>query len=412
MTMTTADLSLVPPEDVGLGRLDRLSRFFRADTDAGRLPGAVIMIARRGRVAFHEAFGMRDPSTGDAMRPDSIFRIYSMTKPVTGVAVLMLVQDGRLLLSDPVSKYLPALRNPKVAVERPDGHGGTITTLVPADREITVQDVLCHTSGYGYGRGTGAADRALNDAGLGIQLGPDSAGEPLSRRLTDQQVVEALGQVPLLFHPGTRWEYGRSTDIALALVEAVSGERADMFLQRRLFDPLGMVDTTFNLSSDKLHRVAQPGPDPDTGETAVLTDVTMPRTFLGGGEGLLSTAPDYMRFALMLAQGGVGNGVRLLSRRMVTLMTADHIGPALAQGAHFTPGPGYGFGLTVGVRTHPGLSVLPGSVGEFNWGGAAGTAFWVDPREELVPILLIQAPGQRLHYRYHFRSLVYQGIDD
>jgi CubicO group peptidase (beta-lactamase class C family) len=274
-----------------------------------------------------------------------------------------------------------------------------------------------HTSGITYGAGSSAAEQAMTKAGIGLQLG--AGGEkPLSARLTDQQVVEEIGKLPLMFQPGTSWEYGRSIDVLLALVEVVSGQRADVFMDERIFKPLGMTDTFFNVPRDKLGRVAQPGPDPDIKETAQLTDVTQPRIFLGGGEGLLSTASDYMRFALMLANGGEasadseGRGVRLLSRKTVELMASDHLGPALSQGPNFAPGPGYGFGLTVAVRTQPGMATYPGSVGEYNWGGAAGTAFWVDPKEKLVPIMLIQAPGQRLHYRFAFRDLVYQSLID
>ena len=405
-----AELPTAPPSEVGMSRLERLTRFFQADTDAKRLPGAVVMIARHGKVVYQEAFGVRDPATGAPMRMDSIFRIYSMTKPITGVAVLMLMEEGKLRLGDPISNYLPALKNPKVMVEALDAQGRRVISTIPASREITIQDLLRHTSGITYGAGSSAAEQAMRDAGLGIQLGSDK--EPLSTRLTDQQLVEELGKLPLMFQPGNRWEYGRSIDVLLALVEKVSGQRADQFFQERIFGPLGMADTFFNVPSDKLDRVAQPGPDPDTHETATLTDVTKPRTFLGGGEGLLSTAPDYMRFALMLANGGELDGTRLLSRKTVELMASDHLGPALSQGPNFAPGPGYGFGLTVAVRTQPGMASYPGSVGEFNWGGAAGTAFWVDPKEQLVPIMLIQAPGQRLHYRFAFRGLVYQAISD
>ena len=405
-----AELPTAPPSEVGMSRLERLTQLFKTDTDAKRLPGAVVMIARHGKVAYQEAFGVRDPATGAPMRMDSIFRIYSMTKPITGVAVLMLMEEGKLRLGDPVSRFLPALKNPKVMAETLDTQGRRVASTVPANREITVQDLLRHTSGITYGAGNSAAEQAMRDAGLGIQLGADK--EPLSTRLTDQQLVEELGKLPLMFQPGASWEYGRSIDVLLALVEKVSGQRADQFYQERIFGPLGMVDTFFNVPPDKLDRVAQPGPDPDTHETARLTDVTKPRTFLGGGEGLLSTAPDYMRFALMLANGGELNGVRLLSRKTVELMAADHLGAALSQGPNFAPGPGYGFGLTVAVRTQPGMAAYPGSVGEFNWGGAAGTAFWVDPKEQLVPVMLIQAPGQRLQYRLAFRGLVYQAISD
>jgi len=404
------ELATGAPSEVGMSRLERLTQFFKADTDAKRLPGAVVMIARHGEVVYYEAFGARDPATGAPMQKDSIFRIYSMTKPITGVAVLMLLEEGRLRLSDPISEYLPALKNPKVMVETVDAQGRRVTSTVPANREITIQDLLRHTSGITYGGGKSAAEQAMRDAGLGIQLG--AGQEPLSIRMTDQQLVDELGKLPLMFQPGSSWEYGRSIDVLLALVEKVSGQRADQFFQERIFQPLGMTDTFFNVPPDKLDRVAQPGPDPDTHETARLTDVTKVRTFLGGGEGLLSTASDYMRFALMLANGGELNGTRLLSRKTVELMASDHLGPALSQGATFLPGPGYGFGLTVAVRTQPGMAPYPGSVGEYNWGGAAGTAFWVDPKEQLVPIMLIQAPGQRLHYRIAFRDLVYQTITD
>src|SRR3984957_2841507 len=406
-----ADLPTAAPSDVGIGRLDRVTSFFKADTDARRIPGAVVILARNGKVVYHEAFGVRDPATGAPMQKDSIFRIYSMTKPITGVAVLMLVEDGKIRLTDPVSKYLPALKNPKVMVETVDAQGRKVTSTVPANREITIQDLMRHTSGITYGAGNSAAEQAMTKAGVGIPVA-GSNEKPLSFRMTDQQLVEEIGKLPLMFQPGTSWEYGRSIDLLLALVEVVSGQRGDAFMAERIFKPLGMTDTFFNVPPDKLNRVAQPGPDPDTGETANLTDVTQQRILLGGGEGLLSTASDYMRFALMLANGGEGNGVRLLSRKTVEFMTSDHLGPALSQGPNFAPGPGYGFGLTVAVRTAPGLSGYPGSVGEFNWGGAAGTAFWVDPEEKLLPIMLIQAPGQRLYYRFAFRGLVYQLIVD
>src|ERR1700727_1587473 len=273
-----ADLPTAAPSDVGIGRLDRVTSFFKADTDARRIPGAVVILARNGKVVYHEAFGVRDPATGAPMQKDSIFRIYSMTKPITGVAVLMLMEDGKIRLTDPISKYLAALKNPKVMIETVDAQGRKVTATVPAKREITIQDLMRHTSGITYGAGTSAADQAMTKAGIGIQLaGTDS--KPLSGRMTDQQMVEELGKLPLMFQPGTSWEYGRSIDVLLALVEVVSGQRADAFMAERIFRPLGMTDTFFNVPADKLDRVAQPGPDPDTGETARLTAVTPQRSF-------------------------------------------------------------------------------------------------------------------------------------
>jgi CubicO group peptidase (beta-lactamase class C family) len=407
-----ADLPAAAPEEVGLSppRLDRMSQFFAADTASKHLPGAVVMIARNGKVAYQKAFGVRDAAGEAPMALDSIFRIYSMTKPITGVAVLMLMEEGRFRLADPVSLYLPALKNMRVQTEKVDASGRRAAATVPADREITIQDLLRHTSGITYGAGNSAAERLYVENGIGLTLG--GKGNPMASSMTDQQVVEKIAQLPLMFQPGTSWEYGRSIDVLGALVEKVSGMRLDRFFEERIFKPLGMNDTAFNLPPGKYDRVAQPAPDPDTGRTAELTDITAPRTFMGGGEGLLSTAADYMRFCQMLLDGGELNGVRLLSRKTVELMTSDHLDPALARGPNFAPGPGYGFGLTVAVRNALGMSAIPGSVGEYNWGGAAGTAFWIDPRERLIAIMMIQSPGQRLFYRYAFRDLVYQSFGD
>ena len=396
------------PAGEGSGRFGRITDYFASETARKWIPGAVAMIARHGEIFYQAAFGLRDPATGAPMRTDSIFRIYSMTKPVTGVAVLMLMEAGKIRLDDPISNYLPELAQMKVAVETLDAQGRRLVSLVAAEREITIEDLLCHTSGITYGGGDSAAEQAMRQAGMGIQLGRGD-GNPMSVRMTDRQAVEAIGKLPLKFQPGSAWEYGRSTDVLLALVEAVSGQQGDVFMQERIFGPLGMTDTFFNVPAEKLDRVAQPGADPETGETADLTDVTRTRRFLGGGEGLLSTASDYMRFALMLASGGEGNGVRLLSRETVALMTSDHLGPGLAQGPDFMPGPDYGFGLTVEVRTRAGT---PGNVGEFGWSGAAGTEFRVDPKDALVAILMIQAPRQGGFVQSAFRDLAYRAIGD
>jgi CubicO group peptidase (beta-lactamase class C family) len=391
-----AQLPTATAEEVGLARLERIDAFFQAEVAARRLPGAVVMLARDGKVVHHAAYGMRDPASGAPMALDSIFRIYSMTKPVTAVGVLMLMEEGRLRLADPLSRYLPAFAKPRVLVDGAE---------VPAAREITILDLLRHTSGMTYGVfGNTPVDRMMREAGLN-----DPA---MKHRLTDMQVAAEMAKLPLLQQPGTQWQYGRSTDILLAVVEAVSGQRGDAFLQQRIFGPLGMVDTHFNLPPDKLGRMAEAGPDPATGQTPSLTDVRQPRLFLGGGEGLLSTATDYMRFAQMLAQGGSLDGVRILSRKTVALMAADHMSPEIGRGPGYLPGPGHGFGLTVAVRTAEGQASVPGSVGEYYWGGYAGTQFWIDPAERLVPVMMIQAPLQSRWVRGAFRALVYQAIED
>jgi CubicO group peptidase (beta-lactamase class C family) len=339
------------------------------------------------------------------MQKDSIFRMYSMTKPVTAVAILMLMEEGRLRLADPVSRFLPALKAPKVITETIDAQGQHRTVTVPAEREITILDLLRHTAGLSYGVfGNALVDQAMKTAGLND---PD-----MRLAWTDQKVVEELGKLPLLYQPGTQWQYSRATDVLLAVVEAVSGQRGDAFYEARIFKPLGMVDTSFNLPPEKLSRMAESGVDPDTGRAQPLTDVSKTRLFLGGGEGLLSTASDYMKFALMLANGGEVAGVRLVSRASIALMSANHLPPGVGPGPNYLPGPGYGFGLTVAVRTEAGQASVPGSIGEYNWGGYAGTKFWVDPKERLVPIMLIQAPLQSRNAGNSFRGLVYGAIAD
>ena len=402
---SAVELPIAKPQEVGLGHLDRIATFLQGEADAKRLPGSVVIIARNGKVAYFEAFGVRDPATGAPMQKDSIFRMYSMTKPVTAVAILMLMEEGRLRLADPASRYLPALKNLQVITETIDAQGQHRTTTVPAEREITILDLLRHTAGLSYGVfGNSLVDQAMKTAGLND---PD-----MRLRWTDQKMVEELGKIPLLYQPGTQWQYSRATDVLLAVVEAASGQRGDEFYEQRIFKPLGMVDTSFNLPAEKMPRMAQSGTDPTTGRAQPLTDVSQTRLFLGGGEGLLSTAPDYMKFALMLANGGELGGVRLISRASVALMSANHLPPGVRGGVNYLPGPGYGFGLTVAVRTEAGQSSVPGSVGEYNWGGYAGTKFWIDPTERLVPILLIQAPLQSRNAGNSFRGLVYGAIVD
>jgi CubicO group peptidase (beta-lactamase class C family) len=403
-----AELPIVKPADAGLSaeRLDRLSQFFKDRVAKGEPPGVVALVSRGGKVGYLEGFGLRDPETKAPIAKDSIFRMYSMTKPITSVAVMMLWEEGKFRLGDPVGQYLPALRDQKVLVESVDGSGNRKQALVAPERPMTIQDLLRHTSGLTYGAGNSAQEKELVAAGLGIDV---TSKSPLNS-LTNAQVVERLGKTPLMFHPGTAWVYGRSTDVLGHLVEVVSGTDLDRFFEERIFRPLGMTDTHFNLGPDKLGRAVQPGPEGPSRAVADLVDLRQSRKFYGGGEALVSTAADYWRFCQMLLNGGTLDGQRILSRKTVEYMTADHVG-SLAGGPMFAPGPGYGFGLGFATRTATGMSAIPGSVGEYNWGGAAGTAFWIDPKEQLVAIMLIQSPGQRIPMRFGFRSLVYQSLD-
>jgi CubicO group peptidase (beta-lactamase class C family) len=367
----------------------------RRESERGRVPGAVALVARRGRIGYFEAFGRRDPVNGAPMAKDAIFRIYSMTKPIVSVAAMMLWEEGCFLLNDPVSKYLPELADLQVAVTHGEG-----IELVPAEREITIQDLLRHTSGLTYEYlGTGPVHKMY------------MATKIYSLKMNSAEQVTRLGQLPLLHQPATHWEYGRSTDVVGRLIEVLSGLRLSVYLDRHVLGPLGMIDTAFHVPQQHHSRLAEAfSKDPDTGAAVTLTDVRDPPNFESGGGGLVSTAGDYARFLQMLLNDGTLDGVRLLSRKTIEYMTSDHLGPIT--GAPDLLVPGYGFGLGFAVRLQAGIARFPGSIGQYYWNGLAGTTFWVDPAEKLFAILLIQAPGQRRYYGTLFRDMVYAAISD
>jgi CubicO group peptidase (beta-lactamase class C family) len=385
------------PEEIGLSsaRLDRLTQVMRDEVARGRLPGAVALIARRGKIGYFESCGQRDPVKGTPMTKDTIFRIYSMTKPIVTVAAMMLFEEGRFLLSDPVAKYLPELGNLQVAVAR-----GDQIDLVPPMRPVTIQDLLRHTSGLTYEfRGNGPVHKMY------------TAAKVASLAMTAAEHVALLGRLPLLHQPGTRWEYSRSTDVVGRLIEVLTGTALSTHLDEQIFAPLRMVDTAFHAPQAQHARLAEAfAQDPQTGSAVRLMDVRSPPQFESGGAGLVSTAADYARFLQMMLNGGALDDVRLLSRKTIEFMTADHLG-SITGPADLLP-PGYGFGLGFAVRLNTGIARVPGSVGQYFWGGLAGTIFWVDPAEELCAILLIQAPGQREYYRMLFCDMVYAAFAD
>ena len=390
------------PEEVGLAsdRLARVGRVLSDEIEKGKFPGAVALVARKGRVAYFEAFGVRDPVSRAPMTRDSIFRIYSMTKPVTSVAIMMLQEEGRLVLTDPVSKFLPQLAKLQVAVEKTDAAGNRTVELVPARREITIQDLLRHTSGITYGGRTTNATVKEAYARAGVD----------ARDLTNAELVDRLATVPLVHQPGASWEYSRSTDVLGRVVEVISGVSLGRFLGDRIFAPLAMKDSGFFVPKEKLDRVAQPfAVDPANGEKISLIDVTAQPRYESGGGGAVSTADDYLRFAQMLLNGGRLDATRLLSRTTVGFMASDHLGAI----SDTTRNPGYTFGLGFAVRKDMGLAGQSGSIGEYNWAGAGGTYFWIDPKEQLIGILMTQAPGpSRTYYRQLFKGLVQQAIAD
>ena len=390
------------PEEVGLSsaRLGRLDVAMQKAVDSGELPGAVVFIARDGQLVYAKSFGWQDRQKKIPLSNESIFRLYSMTKPVVSVAAMMLVEEGKLGLQEPVSKYIPEFKDMKVGIESKDADGKPVLTLVDAKRQITVQDLLRHTSGLTYGvLGTpNAIKKMYLDA------------EIFSQKWVLADFAKALAKLPLQSQPGTTWEYSHSSDVLGRVVEVASGQTLDVFLAQRIFEPLKMVDTGFQVPPEKQDRVAQPTPDVYTGKTPELIDFSKPQTFFAGGHGLVSTAGDYLRFAQMLANGGELEGARILGPRTVAYMTSNHVNPQIDKGATYLPGPGYGFGLGFATRIDRGQSEWPGSPGDFYWAGYAGTYFWVDPEEELVPVLMTQEPLRRQYYRVQLRNLVYQSI--
>jgi CubicO group peptidase (beta-lactamase class C family) len=405
VTVWAQGLPTAKPEQVGLSseRLERVSRALRGEIEAGKIPGAVALVARKGKIVYFESFGVRDRATGDPMAKDAIFRLYSMTKPFASVAAMMLMEDGKLLITDPVSKFLPQLAKREVSVPQFDPVTGKIGyVMVPAEREMTIQDLLRHTSGIVYGGSTpNARVSELYDKG-GVGWAD----------VTPDEQIERLAKVPLANHPGTMWEYSLSTDVLGRVIEKVSGATLGRFLDERIFGPLKMTDTGFVVPSSKLNRLAQPlAVEPSTGQPIKLVDVTVAPKNDAGGAGSAGTTIDYARFAQMMLNGGQLEGTRLLSPTTVAFMTADHLGPMkiVPRGG---VGTGYGFGLGFAVRTTPGIAGVSGSVGEYRWGGAAGTAFWVDPKEEMITVLMTQgAPGPERGYTGAlFRQMVRQAI--
>jgi CubicO group peptidase (beta-lactamase class C family) len=408
-------LPTAPPESVGMSseRLGRIAGALRDEVAAGSYPGAVVMVARKGKLVYSEAVGMQTPSA--KMSPESIFRIYSMTKPLVSVAAMMLVEDGKLGLADPVGKYLPGFDKLPVSVAAKDAAGNVSYAMAPADRPMTVQDLLRHTSGLAYGELTQNAPvkEGYEKAGLWKRdLDFDARG------MTPAEQVERLAKVPLAFQPGTTWNYSLSVDVLGRVVEAASGKRLGDFLRERLFVPLKMGDSGFWIPKEQLARLAEPFPkDKGTGRPNALIDVSAQPGNDSGGAGGVSTAGDYLRFSQMLLDGGTLEGVRVLSRTTVRLMSSDHLGHTVA--TPMQPGEllmgvkGYTFGLGFMVRQEDGIAAVPGSAGEFMWAGYAGTFFWVDPKEQLVAVFMTQAPSPtRAYHRRLVKQLVYQAIVD
>jgi CubicO group peptidase (beta-lactamase class C family) len=398
--------ALSPPNEAGFTSigLARIDAYLKNEIAANKIPGAIMMIERNGKTVYFKSFGVRDPGTKQPMTPDTIFRIYSMSKPITTVAAMMLVEEGKLQLDDPLSKYIPAFADVKVGVEKKGEDGKTVLDTVPAKRPITIQDLMRHTSGITYGFfGEGLVKKAYVDAHL-------FAGD-----VDNAQFAERIAKLPLAYQPGTTWDYSHSVDILGRVIEVISGKSLYQFEKERLLDPLGMKDTAFYVTDQaKKSLVAEPSPNDRTiGNDAVMNDPRISQKWESGGGGMVSTIGDYAKFAHMVLNGGTLDGRRYLSPKTVAYMGANHIGAGsgVTPGPYYLPGPGFGFGLGFAVRTEAGVSPAEGTVGEMNWSGAGGTAFWVDPKENMFVVFMAQTVSQRGRLRVALKDIVYGAFE-
>jgi len=403
--------AVAKPEQLGMSgaRLQKLVDIYQSYVDAGKLPGAVLLIARGDQMALYKAVGFQDREKQTPMKTDAIFRLASMTKPIVSVAAMTLVEDGKLNLLAPVSAYLPEMADVQVGVEKLDPiNGKAVLVLEPQKRPMTVQDLMRHTAGLVYGQfGNGLVHQAYREAHIG------------DRSDTLAQFITKLSKLPLAHQPGEVWEYSVAVDVLGRIIEVVSGEPLDQYISEHVTDPLQMTTTDFYVHPDNLARLAEAQKGAD-GTPPPLPDVTKKPNFLSGGGGLTASASDYLKFAEMMLNAGEYRGQRILSPHTVELMTSDALPPGIGYSARAqtttvdispTPAMGQGFGLGFAVRTAPGRNPLPGSVGNYYWTGAWGTTFWVDPPEKLIAIQMIQVPlAEGGSYRQAFRELVYAAL--
>ena len=382
--------------------LEQVSSYIRNEIAAGKIPGAILLIQQRGKPVYSENFGVRDIATELSMSADTIFRLYSMSKPVTSVAAMMLVEEGRLSLDDPVAKYIPAFADMKVSVEKRGEDGKMALALAPLDRPVTIEDLLRHTSGLTYGF-------------LGDSLVPRLYAELdlFNGDRTNAEFVEQIAKLPLKEQPGTVWDYGHSTDVLGRVIEVVSGQTLYQFEKERLLDPLGMRDTAFYVADPaKRLRIAEPMPnDRAIAPGLMLRDPMQVRRSESGGAGMVGTIGDYARFAQMLLNGGTLDGRRYLKPETIALMAKDHIGreTGIARDQAYYPGPSSGFGLGFAVRT----SVPPNTewpLGEYRWDGVAGTFFFIDPADDMFAIFMVQTPSQRGRIQLELKTLIYKAM--
>jgi CubicO group peptidase (beta-lactamase class C family) len=390
-------LPFTKPETIGLSRpaLQRLSDVFNREIGKGTIPGATVMVARGGKIGWFEALGRQNPSLPTPMAQDTIFRIFSMTKPIVSVAIMMLLEEGRFLLDDPIAKFIPEFADQKVGVE----NNGRLD-LVPLQRPITIQDLLRHTSGITYEHtGNGLVQQLYQQSRL------------RSRKISNAEHASLVASLPLICQPGAEWNYSRSTDILGRLIEIIDDKTLGAFLDERIFAPLQMMETAFHTSEANAHRLAEPfAADPWTGDKVQFFNMLDKPVMESGGGGLVSTTMDYARFCQMLLNGGTLDGKRIIGRKTLELMASNHLGAGVKLQGTLTQ-PGHSFGLGFGVRTQAGIAPFMGSVGQFFWSGMGGTFFWIDPKEDLFALFMSQGPGQRVYTRTLIRNLVYAALE-
>ncbi len=393
----TPSLPHAKPESLGLSpvRLQRMSDAFKREIEKGTVPGMTVMVARRGQIGWFEALGKQSAASSAPMAHNTIFRIFSMTKPIVSIGIMMLIEDGHFLLGDPVAKFIPEFADLKVGVE----NNGKLD-LVPLKRQMTVQDLLRHTSGITYDHtGNGLVQQMYQQSRL------------RSRKISNAEHAALVASLPLMCQPGAEWNYSRSTDILGRIIEVVSGKTLSAFLTERILVPLQMAETGFHTGAENADRLAEPFPtDPWTGDKVQLFNMLDKPVMESGGGGLVSTAMDYARFSQMLLNGGALDGNRIVGRKTLQLMASDHLGPNVKVDSPLMPA-GHGFGLGFAVRTHQGMAPFPGSLGQFFWSGMAGTFFWIDTAEDMFAVFMMQGPGQREYIRSMVRNLVYAAVE-
>jgi CubicO group peptidase (beta-lactamase class C family) len=393
----TPPLPQAKPESIGLSsaRLQKLSDAFKREVDKGTLPGATVMVARKGQIGWFDAIGRQSPADSRPMAHDTIFRIFSMTKPIVSVGIMMLVEDGQLLLAEPVAKFIPEFAKQKVGIE---SHGKL--ELVDVERPMTVQDLLRHTSGITYDHtGNGMVQQLYRESRL------------RSRKITNAEHAAMVAELPLVCQPGAEWNYSRSTDILGRIIEVVSGKTLGAYLTERILAPLQMAETAFFTGEENATRLAEAFPtDPWSGEDVKLFNMLEKPAMESGGGGLVSTTMDYARFCQMLLNKGSLDGERIIGRKTLELMASDHLSAQVKIKGDLVPA-GHGFGLGFAVRRQAGIAPFLGSAGQFFWSGMAGTFFWIDPQEDLFAVFMMQGPGQRQYTRTLVRDLAYAAVE-